>query len=129
MLEKELASMLWRIRWDELHFGSAERYHKGAGSRLTLSLVRYQPSAPLLSLFCPPAQPFCLLQSNIVLPMFVHPLQSSASPVEPHFIYFLRSAPSPSESHFIHVFPSPPQPGVPVEHHVPSSPCVALHPL
>eukprot|EP00075_Anas_platyrhynchos_P013165 XP_027302418.1 atrial natriuretic peptide receptor 2 [Anas platyrhynchos] len=38
MLEKELASMLWRIRWDELHFGSAERYHKGAGSRLTLSL-------------------------------------------------------------------------------------------
>uniref|UniRef100_A0A8B9SA96 Guanylate cyclase n=1 Tax=Apteryx owenii TaxID=8824 RepID=A0A8B9SA96_APTOW len=40
MLEKELASMLWRIRWDELHFGSAERYHKRAGSRLTLSLVR-----------------------------------------------------------------------------------------
>ncbi|XP_010219816.1 PREDICTED: atrial natriuretic peptide receptor 2-like, partial [Tinamus guttatus] len=38
MLEKELASMLWRIRWDELHFGSTERYHKRAGSRLTLSL-------------------------------------------------------------------------------------------
>uniref|UniRef100_A0A493THN2 Guanylate cyclase n=1 Tax=Anas platyrhynchos platyrhynchos TaxID=8840 RepID=A0A493THN2_ANAPP len=38
MREKERASMLWRIRWDELHFGSAERYHKGAGSRLTLSL-------------------------------------------------------------------------------------------
>ncbi|XP_077202778.1 atrial natriuretic peptide receptor 2 isoform X2 [Paroedura picta] len=38
MLEKELASMLWRIRWDELQFGSSERYHKGAGSRLTLSL-------------------------------------------------------------------------------------------
>uniref|UniRef100_A0A8C7EE62 Guanylate cyclase n=1 Tax=Nothoprocta perdicaria TaxID=30464 RepID=A0A8C7EE62_NOTPE len=38
MLEKELASMLWRIRWDELHFGSAERDHKRAGSRLTLSL-------------------------------------------------------------------------------------------
>uniref|UniRef100_A0A8C8RZS6 Guanylate cyclase n=1 Tax=Pelusios castaneus TaxID=367368 RepID=A0A8C8RZS6_9SAUR len=38
MLEKELASMLWRIRWDELQFGSAERNHKGAGSRLTLSL-------------------------------------------------------------------------------------------
>ncbi|XP_054842332.1 atrial natriuretic peptide receptor 2 [Eublepharis macularius] len=38
MLEKELASMLWRIRWDELHFGSSERYHKRAGSRLTLSL-------------------------------------------------------------------------------------------
>uniref|UniRef100_A0A452H9C5 Guanylate cyclase n=1 Tax=Gopherus agassizii TaxID=38772 RepID=A0A452H9C5_9SAUR len=40
MLEKELASMLWRIRWDELQFGNAERYYKGAGSRLTLSLVR-----------------------------------------------------------------------------------------
>ncbi|XP_054666642.1 atrial natriuretic peptide receptor 2 isoform X1 [Grus americana] len=38
MLEKELASMLWRIRWDELQFGSPERYHKTAGSRLTLSL-------------------------------------------------------------------------------------------
>uniref|UniRef100_A0A452H7X1 Guanylate cyclase n=1 Tax=Gopherus agassizii TaxID=38772 RepID=A0A452H7X1_9SAUR len=38
MLEKELASMLWRIRWDELQFGNAERYYKGAGSRLTLSL-------------------------------------------------------------------------------------------
>ncbi|XP_074852015.1 atrial natriuretic peptide receptor 2 isoform X2 [Carettochelys insculpta] len=37
-VEKELASMLWRIRWDELQFGTAERYHKGAGSRLTLSL-------------------------------------------------------------------------------------------
>lgn len=39
MLEKELASMLWRIRWDELQFGSTDRCHKGAGSRLTLSLV------------------------------------------------------------------------------------------
>eukprot|EP00074_Homo_sapiens_P106766 XP_024303327.1 atrial natriuretic peptide receptor 2 isoform X5 [Homo sapiens] len=38
MLEKELASMLWRIRWEELQFGNSERYHKGAGSRLTLSL-------------------------------------------------------------------------------------------
>uniref|UniRef100_A0ACB8EP97 Nitrogen permease regulator 2 n=1 Tax=Sphaerodactylus townsendi TaxID=933632 RepID=A0ACB8EP97_9SAUR len=37
-LEKELASMLWRIRWEELQFGSSERYYKGAGSRLTLSL-------------------------------------------------------------------------------------------
>ncbi|XP_029439074.1 atrial natriuretic peptide receptor 2 [Rhinatrema bivittatum] len=37
-LEKELASMLWRIRWEELQFGSPERYHKSAGSRLTLSL-------------------------------------------------------------------------------------------
>lgn len=39
MLEKELASMLWRIRWEELQFGNSDRYHKGAGSRLTLSLV------------------------------------------------------------------------------------------
>ncbi|XP_078533827.1 atrial natriuretic peptide receptor 2 [Lissotriton helveticus] len=38
MLEKELASMLWRIRWEELQFGNSERYHKSAGSRLTLSL-------------------------------------------------------------------------------------------
>ncbi|XP_063806737.1 atrial natriuretic peptide receptor 2-like, partial [Pseudophryne corroboree] len=38
MLEKELASMLWRIRWEELQFGNSERYHKCAGSRLTLSL-------------------------------------------------------------------------------------------
>ncbi|XDC51202.1 hypothetical protein R6Z07M_002384 [Ovis aries] len=38
MLEKELASMLWRIRWEELQFGNSERCHKGAGSRLTLSL-------------------------------------------------------------------------------------------
>uniref|UniRef100_A0A8C5RVT7 Guanylate cyclase n=1 Tax=Laticauda laticaudata TaxID=8630 RepID=A0A8C5RVT7_LATLA len=38
MLEKELASMLWRIRWEDLQFGGSERYHKGAGSRLTLSL-------------------------------------------------------------------------------------------
>ncbi|KAJ6663056.1 hypothetical protein lerEdw1_010877 [Lerista edwardsae] len=38
MLEKELASMLWRIRWEELQFGSSDRYCKGAGSRLTLSL-------------------------------------------------------------------------------------------
>lgn len=30
--------MLWRIRWEELQFGNSERYHKGAGSRLTLSL-------------------------------------------------------------------------------------------
>ncbi|XP_069601564.1 atrial natriuretic peptide receptor 2 isoform X1 [Ranitomeya imitator] len=38
MLEKELASMLWRIRWEELQFGNSEKYHKCAGSRLTLSL-------------------------------------------------------------------------------------------
>lgn len=68
MLEKELASMLWRIRWDELHFGSAERYHKGAGSRLTLSLVRAtspQDTAPVLSL-SPPSCPCVAL----------HPLQN-----------------------------------------------------
>lgn len=47
MLEKELASMLWRIRWEELQFGSSERYHKGAGSRLTLSLVRPGGGGPL----------------------------------------------------------------------------------
>ncbi|XP_043934919.1 atrial natriuretic peptide receptor 2 [Protopterus annectens] len=37
-LEKELASMLWRIRWEDLQFGNPERYRKSAGSRLTLSL-------------------------------------------------------------------------------------------
>lgn len=53
MLEKELASMLWRIRWDELQFGSPERYHKAAGSRLTLSLVRAASSgAPSSSCSC-----------------------------------------------------------------------------
>lgn len=53
MLEKELASMLWRIRWDELQFGSPERYHKAAGSRLTLSLVRAaSPGSPVTSCSC-----------------------------------------------------------------------------
>lgn len=72
MLEKELASMLWRIRWEDLQFGGSERYHKGAGSRLTLSLVgtvgcpqriRPRPSPPhlfpnpsaLMGPFPPPA--------------------------------------------------------------------------
>uniref|UniRef100_A0A673KUT7 Guanylate cyclase n=1 Tax=Sinocyclocheilus rhinocerous TaxID=307959 RepID=A0A673KUT7_9TELE len=36
-LEKELAGMLWRIRWEELQFESPNKYHKRAGSRLTLS--------------------------------------------------------------------------------------------
>ncbi|KAK6492683.1 atrial natriuretic peptide receptor 2-like [Huso huso] len=36
-LEKELAGMLWRIRWEELQFGNPEKNHKSAGSRLTLS--------------------------------------------------------------------------------------------
>ncbi|XP_062898913.1 atrial natriuretic peptide receptor 2 [Mobula hypostoma] len=37
-LEKELASMLWRIRWEELQMGNTDKYRKRAGSRLTLSL-------------------------------------------------------------------------------------------
>uniref|UniRef100_A0A8C9TB17 Guanylate cyclase n=1 Tax=Scleropages formosus TaxID=113540 RepID=A0A8C9TB17_SCLFO len=36
-LEKELADMLWRIRWEDLQFESPNKYHKRAGSRLTLS--------------------------------------------------------------------------------------------
>uniref|UniRef100_A0A8D3ATK4 Guanylate cyclase n=1 Tax=Scophthalmus maximus TaxID=52904 RepID=A0A8D3ATK4_SCOMX len=39
-LEKELAGMLWRIRWEDLQFESPNKYHKRAGSRLTLSQVR-----------------------------------------------------------------------------------------
>jgi len=58
MLERELASMLWRIRWDELQFGSPERYHKAAGSRLTLSLVRAAgPGAPPSPCPCPALLP------------------------------------------------------------------------
>ncbi|XP_007895384.2 atrial natriuretic peptide receptor 2 [Callorhinchus milii] len=37
-LEKELARMMWRIRWEELQLGNCDKYRKGAGSRLTLSL-------------------------------------------------------------------------------------------
>lgn len=40
-LEKELAGMLWRIRWEDLQFESPNKYHKRAGSRLTLSQVRF----------------------------------------------------------------------------------------
>ncbi|KAL2100392.1 hypothetical protein ACEWY4_004786 [Coilia grayii] len=36
-LERELAGMLWRIRWEDLQFESPNKYHKRAGSRLTLS--------------------------------------------------------------------------------------------
>ncbi|XDV20021.1 hypothetical protein PO909_025405 [Leuciscus waleckii] len=36
-LEKELAGMLWRIRWEELKFENPNKYNKRAGSRLTLS--------------------------------------------------------------------------------------------
>lgn len=46
-LEKELAGMLWRIRWEDLQFESPNKYHKRAGSRLTLSQVR--PPLPALT--------------------------------------------------------------------------------
>ena len=46
-LEKELAGMLWRIRWEDLQFESPNKYHKRAGSRLTLSQVFY-----LLKYYC-----------------------------------------------------------------------------
>uniref|UniRef100_A0A8C7WCL6 Guanylate cyclase n=1 Tax=Oncorhynchus mykiss TaxID=8022 RepID=A0A8C7WCL6_ONCMY len=36
-LEKELAGMLWRIKWEDLQFESPNKYPKKAGSRLTLS--------------------------------------------------------------------------------------------
>lgn len=36
-LERELAGMLWRIRWEDLQFESPSKYHKRAGSCLTLS--------------------------------------------------------------------------------------------
>ncbi|RVE65502.1 hypothetical protein OJAV_G00117210 [Oryzias javanicus] len=36
-LEKELAGMLWRVQWEDLQFESPNKYHKRAGSRLTLS--------------------------------------------------------------------------------------------
>lgn len=32
--------MLWRIRWEDLQFESPNKYHRRAGSRLTLSQVR-----------------------------------------------------------------------------------------
>uniref|UniRef100_UPI00398ED8EB atrial natriuretic peptide receptor 2 isoform X1 n=1 Tax=Pristiophorus japonicus TaxID=55135 RepID=UPI00398ED8EB len=37
-LEKDLASMMWRLRWEELQMGNSDKYRKSAGSRLTLSL-------------------------------------------------------------------------------------------
>lgn len=39
--------MLWRIRWEDLQFESPNKYHKRAGSRLTLSQVRSGPTATL----------------------------------------------------------------------------------
>lgn len=71
MLEKELASMLWRIRWDELQFGSPERYHKAAGSRLTLSLVRGA---------IPEALPYpCAALPSCMTPLPVDPLHGPVS--------------------------------------------------
>lgn len=34
--------MLWRIRWEDLQFESPNKYHKRAGSRLTLSQVDHK---------------------------------------------------------------------------------------
>lgn len=31
--------MLWRVQWEDLQFESPNKYHKRAGSRLTLSQV------------------------------------------------------------------------------------------
>jgi hypothetical protein len=39
-LEKELASELWRVRWEDVQPSSLERHLRSAGSRLTLSGVR-----------------------------------------------------------------------------------------
>lgn len=39
-LEKELASELWRVRWEDLQPTSLDRHLRSAGSRLTLSGVR-----------------------------------------------------------------------------------------
>ncbi|XP_038624938.1 atrial natriuretic peptide receptor 1 [Tachyglossus aculeatus] len=36
-LEKELASELWRVRWEDVQASGLERYLRSAGSRLTLS--------------------------------------------------------------------------------------------
>uniref|UniRef100_A0A8B9RE61 Guanylate cyclase n=1 Tax=Astyanax mexicanus TaxID=7994 RepID=A0A8B9RE61_ASTMX len=60
-LEKELARMLWRIKWEDLQFESPNKYHKRAGSRLTLSQV---PLLPLNTLIC--VSPFLLTQGNLV---------------------------------------------------------------
>lgn len=38
-LEKELASELWRVRWEDVQPSSMERHLRSAGSRLTLSGV------------------------------------------------------------------------------------------
>ena len=46
-LEKELAGMLWRIKWEDLQFESPNKYPKKAGSRLTLSQVRLSLKYPV----------------------------------------------------------------------------------
>lgn len=108
MLEKELASMLWRIRWDELQFGSPERYHKAAGSRLTLSLVRGAvPEAPP----CP-----CAALPSCMTPLPVDPLPGPVSyrAISPqHSPSSLHSSPFPVETYSIHPghdFPSSAEP-------------------
>lgn len=121
--------MLWRIRWDELQFGSPERYHKAAGSRLTLSLVRAaSPGAPSFCLCpcpCPcAALPPCTMflpcgsstdppsatepQLHCIHPLHSPPsLHSSPSPTEPCFIHPLQDPPSTAEPHLIHRLHSP----------------------
>uniref|UniRef100_UPI00359006C8 atrial natriuretic peptide receptor 1 n=1 Tax=Myxine glutinosa TaxID=7769 RepID=UPI00359006C8 len=37
-LEKELASMLWRFRWEDIHLSTFEKTLRSGGSKLTLSL-------------------------------------------------------------------------------------------
>ncbi|XP_078740670.1 atrial natriuretic peptide receptor 1-like isoform X3 [Lampetra fluviatilis] len=37
-LEKELASMLWRLRWENIQVSSLEKARRSAGSKLTLSM-------------------------------------------------------------------------------------------
>ena len=42
--------MLWRIKWEDLQFESPNKYHKRAGSRLTLSQVPAPSQAPVRGL-------------------------------------------------------------------------------
>lgn len=74
--------MLWRIRWEELQFGNSDRYHKGAGSRLTLSLV--SPRLPTSSEF-----PFPGLSHPGPFP--AHWLVMTAPCIYHHHLMFLSS--------------------------------------
>lgn len=56
--------MLWRIRWEDLQFESPNKYHKRAGSRLTLSQVNLNRWATIRNV-----EMFCLIQS---LEVFIH---------------------------------------------------------